>query len=248
MAAQGYYNDAHSNPPAYDHHEPPSESFNRVSPSPRPSPSPVGYNHNAAPYYQSPDDLHDPHHLRYSQQSIGSDSGAYVAGGRINDNDQYAENIPLKSANPYDNQPPYDHQPPGQPWMQQPTHYAPDPVMMETQTHPPQKKKKGFFKKKIAFVTYILTAAQIIVFIVELVKAGKSFAGIIDRLGLTKFNSTTYWDTSPNETAIQPDDRAIAIRPNQHGCEICPLHEEHPSCPEQYQSQWVFLSLSEYNK
>lgn len=185
MAAQGYYNGAYSNPPAYDHHEPPTESFNRVSPSPRPSPSPVGYNHNAAPYYQSPDDLHDPHHLRYSQQSIGSDSGAYVAGGRINENDQYAENIPLKSANPYDNQPPYDHPPSGQPWMQQPTHYAPDPAMMETQTHPPQKKKKGFFKKKIAFVTYILTAAQIIVFIVELVKAGKSFAERMDRLGLT---------------------------------------------------------------
>lgn len=182
MAAQGYYNDAQSNPPAYDHHGPPSESFSRVSPSPRPSPSPVGYNHNAAPYYQSPDDLHDPHHLRYSQQSIGSDSGAYVAGGRIHDNDQYAENIPLKSANPYDNQDPYDNHPPGQqPWMQQPTHYAPDPAMMETQTHPPQKKKKGFFKKKIPFVTYILTAAQIIVFIVELVKAGKSFAGCIDR-------------------------------------------------------------------
>lgn len=162
MAAQSYYNGAYNSPPAYEQHDHTQDQFNRVSP--RPSPSPVAYNN--APYYQS-DDHHDPNSLRYSQQSIGSDNGAYVAGGRINEHDQYAENIPLKSATPYGN----DHPP--QPWMQQPTHYAPDPGMMEPQVPMRQKKKKGFFQKKIAYVTYILTIAQIIVFIVELVKMGK---------------------------------------------------------------------------
>ncbi|KAL4787963.1 hypothetical protein BJX76DRAFT_317432 [Aspergillus varians] len=165
MAAQGYYNSAYNSPPAYDQHDPATDSFNRVSP--RPSPSPVGYNHNTAPYYQASDDPNDPHNLRHSQHSISSDNGAYAAGGRINEHDHYAENIPLKSPHPYASDPP------PQPWMQQPTHYAPDPAMMEPQAPRGQRKKKGFFQKKIAFVTYILTVAQIIVFIVELIKAGQ---------------------------------------------------------------------------
>ncbi|KAL4883355.1 DHHC palmitoyltransferase-domain-containing protein [Aspergillus karnatakaensis] len=166
MAAQGYYNGAYNSPPAYDHQQPDhaTDPFNRVSPRPAPSP----YQHNNDPYYQSPiSDPHDPHNLRYSQQSIGSDNGAYVAGGRMNDHDQYAENIPLKSPTGYNNEPP------PQPWMQQPTHYAPDPNMMEPQAPRGRPQRKGFFKKKIAYVTYILTAAQIVVFIVELIKAGQ---------------------------------------------------------------------------
>ncbi|KAL3478681.1 DHHC zinc finger membrane protein [Aspergillus californicus] len=162
MAAQGYYNGAYNSPPAYEQHpDHATDPLSRVSP--RPSPAP--YNHNNAPYYETPES--DPHDLRYSHQSIGSDNGAYVAGGRMNEHDQYAENIPLKSPNPYSNEPPQ------QPWMQQPTHYAPEPGMMERQAPRGRPQKKGFFQKKIAYVTYILTAAQVIVFIVELIKAGQ---------------------------------------------------------------------------
>ncbi|KAL5335409.1 DHHC palmitoyltransferase-domain-containing protein [Aspergillus crustosus] len=164
MAAQGYYNGAYNSPPAYDQQDHATDPFNRVSPRPTPS----AYSHHTDPYHQSPiSDPNDPHNLRYSQQSIGSDNGAYVAGGRMNEHDQYAENIPLKSPNPYNNEPP------PQPWMQQPTHYAPEPGMMERQVPRGRGQKKGFFKKKIAYVTYILTAAQIVVFIVELIKAGQ---------------------------------------------------------------------------
>lgn len=35
-----------------------------------------------------------------------------------------------------------------------------------------RRQKKGFFKKKLAWVTYTLTLVQIVVFIVELVKNG----------------------------------------------------------------------------
>jgi hypothetical protein len=168
MAAQGYYNSAYNNPPAYEHPDHATDPFNRVSPRP----SPAGY--NAGPYQQTPDS--DPHHSRYSQQSIGSDNGAYVAGGRMNEHDQYSENIPLKSPNPYSNDHPYANEPQNN-WMQQPTHYAPDPGMMEPQAPRAHRQKQPFWKKKIAYVTYILTVAQIIVFIVELVKSGR-FSGI----------------------------------------------------------------------
>jgi hypothetical protein len=60
--------------------------------------------------------------------------------------------------------------------MQQPTHYSPDPAMVEAPTDRSrgQRKKKGFLKKQIPFVTYTLTLVQIVVFIVELVKSGMS--------------------------------------------------------------------------
>ncbi|KAL2864517.1 rhomboid family membrane protein [Aspergillus lucknowensis] len=166
MAAQGSSHGAYYSPPAYEHSDHAIDPFNRVSPQPNPvryNSSPLGY-HSSSPYHQNQES--DSHHLRYSQQSIGSESGAYIAGGRINENDQYAENIPLKSPGPYANEPPQNN------WMHQPTHYAPEPGMMEPQP-PHTRRKKGFFHKKIAYVTYILTLAQIIVFIVELVRSGQ---------------------------------------------------------------------------
>lgn len=156
MSAHDYYNTGYSNhPPAYQQADPPSPH------------SPPGYTGASTHPYTTPEN--DPHHLRYSQQSLGSDNGAYVAGGRLNDEHQYAENIPLKEHTAYSNGPPPPH------WMQHPTQYPPDPSM-----EPPmgpnsrRKQRKGFFKKKIAWVTYTLTVAQIVVFIVELVKSGMS--------------------------------------------------------------------------
>lgn len=164
MAAHGYYDTGYgSHPPTYDQAFPPTDSVNRRSPAP-------GYPDPGANPYVSPHGA-DPYDLRHSQQSLGSDQSPYVAGGRLNDHDQYAENIPLKSQNQYPNGPP-----PGD-WMQQPTHYPP-PEMIEPPVPRGGRKKKGFFKKKIPWVTYTLTVVMIVVFIVELVKSGK-----LNRLG-----------------------------------------------------------------
>lgn len=159
MAAHGYYDTGYGNhPPTYDQAYPPTDSVNRRSPAP-------SYPDPSANPYVSPNGA-DPYDLRHSQQSLGSDQGPYVAGGRSNDHDQYAENIPLKSQNQYPNAPP-----PGD-WMQQPTHYPP-PEMIEPPAPRGGRKKKGFFKKKIPWVTYTLTVVMIVVFIVELVKSAQ---------------------------------------------------------------------------
>ena len=73
-------------------------------------------------------------------------------------------NIPLKANTQYGNNPD---------WMRQQTQYPPSPGGLEDSRQRDSRKKKGFFSKKIAWVTYLLTLAQIIVFIVELVKNGE---------------------------------------------------------------------------
>ncbi|KAA8648193.1 hypothetical protein EYZ11_000531 [Aspergillus tanneri] len=160
MAAHGYYDSGYGNhPPTYDQTYPPIDPFSRRSPAPE-------YSGASVNPYTAPDS--DPNHLRYSQQSLSSDQGPYVAGGRLNDHDQYAENIPLKENNQYTNGPP----PAG--WMHQPTQYPP-PEMIEPPAGRAGRKKKrmGMFKKKIPWVTYLLTLVQVVVFIVELVKSAQ---------------------------------------------------------------------------
>lgn len=163
MAAYNYY---HQNgehpavPPSYDQVTPPPDPFNRLPPSQH------GYVGASASPWDSTTPDHDPHYARYSQNSLTSDNGAYPIGGRRNYGDQDAENIPLQQAHSRSD------------WMQQPTHYAPSP---DAQYHPDpslgpgsRRRKKGFFRKKIPWVTYVLTAVQVAVFIAELVKSGKS--------------------------------------------------------------------------
>ncbi|PWY90281.1 DHHC zinc finger membrane protein [Aspergillus sclerotioniger CBS 115572] len=150
MAANSYYHGAYSsNPPSYEQANP---QIDRIS-------TPGHPDFSTHPYQPT---TSDPQ-LHNSQQSFGSDQ-AYATGGRLSDNDRYAENIPLKS-NQYANGSP----PPN--WMHQPTHYSPTPEEIEPPVAPTaRRKKKGFFNKKIAWVTYTFTLVQIIVFIVELVK------------------------------------------------------------------------------
>ncbi|KAH3200391.1 rhomboidmembrane protein [Aspergillus fumigatus] len=163
MAAHSYYNGGYStNPPTYEQTLPHTEPVDRVSPVSQGH----GYtSHSGHPYatadYSSPEN-------RHSQHSIASDQGGpYVAGGRFSEADYYSDNIPLKA---------HSQDPNGSPqpnWMQHPTQYAPDPSAMEPAGPPvavTRRQKKGIFKKKIAWVTYTLTLAQVIVFIVELVK------------------------------------------------------------------------------
>lgn len=118
--------------------------------------------------YASPSYHHDdpsvPYHNRQSQTSFHSDNAAYPAAGRVTDGDHYADNIPLKAQGQYGNNPD---------WMHQQTQYPPSPGALEDRRHDENRTKRGFFRKKPAWVTYILTTVQIIVFIVELVKSGE---------------------------------------------------------------------------
>lgn len=157
MAANDYYHQNVPAPPHYDH----------TTPSPNQGPPPSGFGYaNHSPV--SHDDPSVPYHNRQSQQSFVSDHGAYPAtAGRVTDGDHYAENIPLKAHTQYGNNPDWQHQ------TQYPP-YPPSPGALEDrQNRGDGRKKKGFFKKKPAWMTYLLTAAQIIVFIVELIKAGE---------------------------------------------------------------------------
>lgn len=156
MAANDFYNSPyHGNyPPRYDQVSPAPDPFRRQA-------SPASH---VSPYAPSEPDLLQ--HPQHSQPSLVSDHSAYPTAARVNENDYYSENIPLKSHAPYANGP-------QEGWMRQPTHYPPSPEVVE----PPvdgrgRRKKKGFFKKKLAWVTYTLTLVQIVVFIVELVKNG----------------------------------------------------------------------------
>jgi hypothetical protein len=154
MAANDYYHQNIPQPPTYDQAVPGST---HQTPTIAPG---IGYASHSANH----DDPSAPYHNRESQQSFVSDNGQYQAAGRVTEGDHYSENIPLKAQTQYGNNPD---------WMRQQTQYPPSPGALEDSRRGDGRKKKGFFKKKIAWVTYILTLAQIIVFIVELVKNGE---------------------------------------------------------------------------
>lgn len=101
----------------------------------------------------------NPHHLRDSYYQ-----GA--AGSTLQDDHQYADNIPLRSSNPR----PDSHDS----LSGLATQYPPSP---ESQ-HPPgrtgrRKKKQGWFTGKITWVVYLATLVQIGVFIGEIANNGK---------------------------------------------------------------------------
>lgn len=155
MAANDYYHTNIPQPPSYDQAVPgkPDQTDHTANTLPG-----IGYaSHNH-------DDPSAPYHNRESQQSFLSDNGQYQTAGRAGEGDHYSENIPLKANTQYGNNPD---------WMRQQTQYPPSPGGLEDSRQRDSRKKKGFFSKKIAWVTYLLTLAQIIVFIVELVKNGE---------------------------------------------------------------------------
>jgi hypothetical protein len=159
MAANDYYSSFNKDHSGHDEHDPPStHSFNRT----QPPPVYTGPTNIPSPY----EDHNSNHH---SQLSLASENEYYV-GGRPPAHDQYADDIPLKAN--------------AQPatvteaaWMHQNTQYPPSPG---GQNIPPNERRRGgllgrrgFFKKKLAWVTYLLTLIDIGVFIGELVKSGK---------------------------------------------------------------------------
>lgn len=232
MAAYNYYPQTGGHPavpPSYDQVSPSPDPFNRLPTSQH------GYMGAGASPWGPANPDHDPHYARYSQNSLASDNGAYPIGGRRNYGEQDAENIPLQQA--------YSRSD----WMQQPTHYPPSP---EAQ-HPVEpsvgrggrRRKKRFFSKKIPWVTYLLTAVQVAVFIAELVKSGKSKwmeSGLSIRL-ICPCRSTDRISHS-NQAAIQSNDRPLPVYPDQHGSPVYSLHEERGRSAEQRPENQLELS------
>lgn len=181
MAANEYYHSNIPNPPSYD--QVAGHSGDRLPAAPGYGYASNNYNH---------DDPSTPYHNRESQQSLQSDNGAYPAAGRVTDGDNYSENIPLKAQTQYGNNPE---------WMHQQTQYPPSPGAVEDRRPRENRKRRRFFQKKPAWVTYILTTAQVIVFIVELVKSGECCK--LDTLfeaELTLFSIPAQLTGSPIET------------------------------------------------
>ncbi|ERF68682.1 hypothetical protein EPUS_05743 [Endocarpon pusillum Z07020] len=162
MAANEYYNAATPyNHTAHQHldHSPPSPPPSSAKP---PTSLYTNYPPSRASYIQSPysasgaiDSPYDnPHHSRDSYYSG-------VVGGALNDDRQYADNIPLKSpqSRPYS----------GDPLAGQNTQYPPSP---ESQRPPKssrrREKKQGWFSGKITWVVFAATLVQIGVFIAEI--------------------------------------------------------------------------------
>jgi membrane associated rhomboid family serine protease len=167
MAANEYYNTSTSN-----HHI--AQQQNDLSP---PSPPPAStkpptslytnYPLNS-PYSATGGPLDSPYdNSRYSRDS----SYQGVAGGTLQDDRQYADNIPLKSSNPR----PYseDH------LVGQNTQYPPSPESQHpSKSSRRRKKKQGWFSGKITWVVFVVTLVQIGVFIGEIIRNCESHAFI----------------------------------------------------------------------
>ncbi|KAJ5585045.1 uncharacterized protein N7459_004845 [Penicillium hispanicum] len=155
MAANEYYHSNIPSPPSYDQVAGgrPDQSYDAPG---------YGYSHGYGHNSANHNDPSVPYHNRESQQSLASENG-YPAAARVTDGDQYAENIPLKAQT---------HNPD---WMHQQTQYPPSPGALEDRRRPRGggRRKQGFFRQKPAWMTYTLTLVQVIVFIVELVKAAQ---------------------------------------------------------------------------
>ncbi|KAJ5178391.1 uncharacterized protein N7500_001090 [Penicillium coprophilum] len=150
MANNEYYHTNISQPPTYEATPGKTDQYPPTAPG-------FGY---ASPSYNNHSDPAAPYHNRESQQSIASENGHYQAAGRVADGDNYAENIPLKTNTQRIT---LRHQ-----------------GGIEDSRQRDSRKKIGFFSKKIAWVTYLLTLAQIIVFIVELVKNAQLTGSVIE--------------------------------------------------------------------
>jgi len=146
MAANDYYNSYRPEP----------------SPQGRYSPFDDGYHHPASdkPLPSSPYDH------RHSQNSFISDNPYDPVGGGHHGGEQYAEDIPLK---PNAQQPPQVQEPN---WMHQNTQYSPEVPLSPRADARGRRRRQGFFKRKIAWVTYLLTVIDIGVFIGELIRNG----------------------------------------------------------------------------
>lgn len=174
MAANEYYNTAApNNHVAHQHLEPSSPP-----PSAKP-PTSLYINHqpSRASYIQSPYSASGLIDSPYEKSHHSRDSYySGVAGGTLQDDRQYADNIPLKSPHPRPNS--------EDPLVSQNTQYPPSPESQHTpKSRSRRKKKQGWFTGKVTWVVFATTLVQIGVFIGEIVMNGESHAS--SRLDLT---------------------------------------------------------------
>ncbi|EEQ31030.1 hypothetical protein McanMca71_003581 [Microsporum canis] len=156
MAANDYYNNSYSQKP-----HPPLPHDNESHDDP--------WNHN--PSSPTVTGGGYPHAYdngnRYGHYHTNSDND--LGDNRIgHNNDYYSEEIPLKSNAAPQNKPDWAddtrYQPASHDLQAEPLNLS-DPIR-----RPSRKRRKGYFAKKVPWVTYIISLVQIIVFIVEIVR------------------------------------------------------------------------------
>lgn len=141
-----------------------------------------GYNRQTNPIsnprysYAAPPPGPPPNRYGHNSFADESENEAYLAGGRIDHGEEYAENIPLKAN--------ADMQPGGAPPMGYPPQPPPQPPSSQPGGHgfTGRGRVRGrgrFLGGRIPWVTYLLTTVQIIVFIVELVKNGEPVMRVV---------------------------------------------------------------------
>jgi hypothetical protein len=160
-----------------------------------------------------------------SQSTLGQDTryyGQHNGSGRLDGASNHGDDIPLR-----------DH--PAVPAKDSPNistdHvYDADPAMQSARLEEGRKREslgrgglarfKG--KGRIAWVTYILTAIQVIVFIVEIIKNG--MFGSPPGRNNANVSSTTHRLPNRNPPLLQPNDRSLPIHPNKYGRPLRTLH------------------------
>jgi hypothetical protein len=168
MAANEYYTTTGaSHKLSHQHHDglPTQPSPSSTKP---PTSLYTNYQPSRASYISSPysatgptDSLYD--HSHHSRESYHSG----VNGGSLQDERQYADNIPLKSPHPR----PYSEDN----LVGQNTQYPPSPESQQPpKSNHRRKKKQGWFTGKITWVVFLATLVQLGVFIAEIVKNGTS--------------------------------------------------------------------------
>ena len=143
-----------------------------LPPLPVPTSSFSAYKPGQASRLDSPvSPIHDPNspmYRDYSQQSLDSSTAYYGAGegGKANEQGPYADDIPLRSQkNSADELPRSEH-------PQRINSLPKDDDRPRRRRR--QEKKKGLFNGRVPWVVYILTLAQVTVFIAELVRSCKN--------------------------------------------------------------------------
>ena len=110
-----------------------------------------------------------PVYRDYSQQSLESSTAYYGAGGgKTDEQGPYADNIPLRSQKNSADELPRSEQP-------RRVDSQPQEGIGRRRRRSRQEKEGGIFGGKVPWVVYILTLAQITVFIAELVRSCKKF-------------------------------------------------------------------------
>jgi len=117
---------------------------------------------STSPYMSPPQDDYSYRPYDHSQHSTPTPYYSSGGGGRENEGNPFADDIPLRQ-NPSK----------GSPVVGAAEPFPDDPAISDARKHRSRRKpKRGFFSGKIPWVVYTLTLIQCVVFIAELAKNG----------------------------------------------------------------------------